>query len=313
MAMYSEFSYKSTNGETDIHVNKWTPEGEPIGILQIVHGVAEYGFRYDKFARFMAGKGFVVYADDHLGHGSSIIKDSPRLYFGEENGWFTVVSDLKKLTDLAKSENNCLPFIIFGHSMGSFLTRSYLIKYPNATDGAIICGTGHMPKLTILGGKIIANHYIKKLGKKGYSKLADDLAFGAYNKKFAPNRTPSDWVSLSEENVDSYLADQLCGGKTSLGLFSDLIVGMDFITSQKNINKMNKETPILFVSGEEDPVGDMGKGVKKAVSCFEKAGVKNVSLILYPKLRHEILNEECGENIMKDIYNWICSNIFIEN
>lgn len=306
MAIHSEFYFKSTNGETDIYVNKWVPEsGEIKGILQIVHGVAEYGFRYNKFAEFMCEKGFAVIADDHLGHGNSVIKDCPRLYFGEDDGWFTVVSDLEKLRTIAQKEFKGLPYFIFGHSMGSFLVRSLLIKYPKTVTGAIICGTGHMPKYVVVGGKIVAKHYIKSLGKKGFSKIADGLAFGAYNKRFSPTRTASDWVSLSEKNVDAYLADPLCGGNTSLGLFSDLLTGMKFITNQKNINKMDTSLPVLFISGEEDPVGDMGKGVKKAVSCFKKAGIRDVTLKLYPKLRHEILNEECGEEIMEDIWRWI--------
>ena len=306
MAIHEEFFFKSTNGETDIHVNKWVPEnGEIKGVLQIVHGVAEYGFRYNSFASFMCNKGFAVVADDHLGHGKSIIKDCPKLYFGEKDGWFTVVSDLEKLRSLTQEEFKGLPYFVFGHSMGSFLVRSLLIKYPKTVTGAIICGTGHMGKMTVIGGKAVAKHYIKKLGKKGFSKIADDLAFGAYNKKFAPNRTASDWVSLSEKNVDAYLSDPLCGGETSLGLFSDLLTGMEFITNQKNINKMDKSLPVLFISGEKDPVGDMGKGVKKAAQCFKKAGLKDVSVKLYPRLRHEILNEECGESIMEDVWKWI--------
>lgn len=305
MVQYAEYYFPSSDGQTQIHVNEWTPDGDIRGVVQIAHGVAEYGFRYDRFARFLCDHGFVVVADDHLGHGKSQIKDSPEVYFGEKDGWWHAVDDIEELRRLTKAKYPDKPYILFGHSMGSFLSRSHLIRHAGKLDGCIICGTGHPSVPVIMGGKLVANLEIKRLGKKGYSKMADNLAFGAYNKKFRPNRTSVDWLSKNKENVDAYIADPFCGANASLGLFRDMLDGLSYITKQNNIDTMNKNQPILFIAGEEDPVGDMGKGVKKAVECFKKAGVRDVQMKLYPTLRHEILNEKEYETVQADVLTWL--------
>ncbi len=306
MSVVSEGYFLSTDGKTKIHVNKWVPENRYIrGIIQIAHGVAEYGYRYQEFAEFLCKQGFVVVANDHLGHGNSVIKDKPRLYFGEENGWWNVVDDMEKLRCKTQEEYLGKPYFLFGHSMGSFLSRSYLIRYPGKLDGCILCGTGHPSGITIFGGKLVSKLETKRIGKEKFSPLADRLAFGSYNKKFAPNRTSADWVSASEENVDAYIKDPFCGGETTLGLFGDLLCGLKFITKQKNIEKMDKDQPVLFISGKNDPVGDMGKGVQKAYDCFKKAGLKDVKIKLYSGLRHEILNEQTKEEVYEDILQWL--------
>lgn len=305
MIEYAEYFFPSSDKETNIHVNTWKPDGEVRGVVQIVHGVAEYGFRYDRFARFLADHGFFVVADDHLGHGKSKKKDAPPLYFGEKDGWWYVVDDLLKIQEDTKAKYPDKPYILFGHSMGSFLSRSFLIRYPGKVDACILCGTGFPSAPVILGGKIVSGLEILRLGKKGYSKFADNLAFGAYNKKFAPNRTPVDWVSKSVENVDAYMADPMCGGNASLGLFRDMLTGLSYITKQKNIEKMNKEQPIFFIAGDQDPVGDMGEGVKKAAERFKQAGLRDVEMKLYKNLRHELLNEAEYEEVQNDILTWI--------
>ena len=309
MISYAEYQFPSSQGTAHIHVNTWKPDGEVRGVVQIVHGVAEYGFRYDRFARFLCDHGFYVVADDHLGHGLSKIPNAPPLYFGETDGWWKVVDDLKHVYDDAKAAYPDKPYILFGHSMGSFLSRSFLIRYPDAVDACVICGTGFPPKAVILGGKLVANAEIRRLGKKGYSKFADDMAFGAYNKRFAPNRTPVDWVSKSRENVDAYMADPLCGGKTSLGLFRDMLTGLSYITDQNNIEKMSKTQPIFLIAGDNDPVGDMGKGIVKTATQFRKAGLQDVTVKLYTDLRHEILNEAEYETVQQDILSWVNSKL----
>ena len=306
MITYSEGYFPSSNGETSIHFNKWIPEDENIrGVVQIAHGVAEYGRRYRDFAEFLCSNGYAVVANDHLGHGKSLIEDSPMVYLGEENGWWNVVDDVEKLRQITKEEFDDVPYFLFGHSMGSFIARSHLIRYKGKLDGCIICGTGFLSKPMITGGRIIADLEIRRLGKKGYSKIADKLAFGSYNKKFKPNRTEFDWLSLNEENVDTYIADPLCGGKTSLGLFKDMLGGLSYINNYKNIENMDKKQPVLFISGENDPVGDMGKGVKKAYRAFKDAGLSDVEMKLYKDLRHEILNEREHEEVYGDVLMWL--------
>ncbi len=310
MAITSEYFFPSSDGKTLIHVNQWTPAGRDIvGVVQIAHGVAEYGARYEPFARFLCANSFVVVANDHLGHGQSLIENAPMVYFGEEDGWRHVVDDIEELRRRTAKAFPDKPYFLFGHSMGSFLSRTHLIRYPGVLSGCVLCGTGHQSAPVIAGGKLVADREIKRLGKKAYSAMADDLAFGAYNKAFAPTRTRFDWVSANEANVDAYIADPLCGGDTSLGLFRDMLDGLACITKQSNINKMDKDLPVFFIAGDRDPVGGMGKGVQKACACFRKAGLKDVSIKLYHGLRHEILNEASRQYVYKDVLDWLTARI----
>ncbi len=306
MVIASEFYFPSSDGRTLIHVNQWTPLGGPVaGVVQIAHGVAEYGARYEPFARFLCGHGFAVVANDHLGHGKSLVEDCPMVYFGDENGWRHAVEDMEELRRRTAKVFPGVPYFLFGHSMGSFLSRTHLIRYPGRLDGCVLCGTGHMSPALIAGGKLIADWEIKRLGRKAYSAKADQLAFGAYNKPFAPNRTRFDWISASEANVDAYIADPLCGGDTTLGLFRDMLGGLGIITKQANIERMDKDLPVLFIAGDQDPVGEMGKGVRRAYQAFRKAGVRDVSIKLYHGLRHEILNEASRRYVYQDVLDWL--------
>lgn len=306
MVIASEFYFPSSDGRTLIHVNQWTPLGGPIaGVVQIAHGVAEYGARYEPFARFLCGHGFAVVANDHLGHGKSLVEDCPMVYFGDENGWRHAVEDMEELRRRTAKVFPGVPYFLFGHSMGSFLSRTHLIRYPGRLDGCVLCGTGHMSPALIAGGKLIAGREIRRLGRKAYSAKADQLAFGAYNKPFAPNRTRFDWISASEANVDAYIADPLCGGDTTLGLFRDMLGGLGIITKQANIERMDKDLPVLFIAGDQDPVGEMGKGVRRAYQAFRKAGVGDVSIKLYHGLRHEILNEASRRYVYQDVLDWL--------
>ena len=301
MSITSEFYFPSSDGKTLIHVNQWTPTDRKIvGVVQIAHGVAEYGARYEPFAQYLCSHGFVVVANDHLGHGKSLIAGKPMVYFGD---------DIETLRAKVAKVFPDVPYFLFGHSMGSFLSRTHLIRYPGKLDGCILCGTGHQPAAVIAGGKLIADREIRRLGKHAFSVKADNLAFGAYNKAFAPNRTPFDWISASTANVDAYIADPLCGGNTTLGLFRDMLDGLTFITKQSNINQMDKELPVFFIAGDQDPVGDMGKGVRKAHDCFKKAGIRDLNIKLYHGLRHEILNEASRQYVYRDVLDWLEARI----
>ena len=306
MEIVSEFYFPSSDGKTLIHVNQWTPvPGEVRGVVQIAHGVAEYGKRYEPFARFLCAHGFAVVANDHLGHGQSQIEGRPMVYLGDKDGWQHVVDDIETLRRRTAKTFLDKPYFLFGHSMGSFLSRTHLIRYPGVLDGCVLCGTGHMSPAMIAGGKLIADREIRRLGKAAFSVRADDLAFGTYNRAFAPARTKFDWVSASEANVDAYIADPLCGGDATLGLFRDMLEGLGYLTRQSNINKMDRELPVFFIAGDQDPVGDMGRGVQKARDCFRKAGLTDVQMKLYHGLRHEILNEATHQYVYQDVLDWL--------
>lgn len=310
MAIVSEFFFPSSDGKTLIHVNQWTPvDREIVGVVQIAHGVAEYGARYAPFAQFLCRHGFVVAANDHLGHGQSLIEGRPMVYLGDKDGWRNAVDDMEELRRRTAKVFAGKPYFLFGHSMGSFLSRTHLIRYPGRLAGCVLCGTGHQPAAMIAGGKLVAGHEIKRLGKAAFSVKADNLAFGAYNKAFSPTRTRFDWISANEANVDAYIADPLCGGDTTLGLFRDMLDGLTIITKQSNINQMDKNLPVFFIAGDQDPVGDMGRGVRKAYGCFKKAGLQDVSIKLYHGLRHEILNEASNQYVYKDVLDWLEARI----
>ena len=310
MSVTSEFFFPSSDGKTLIHVNQWTPLSRPIrGIVQISHGVAEYGERYAPFARFLCRQGFLVAANDHLGHGLSVAEGQPRIYFGERDGWQHVVDDVAILQQRLAAQYPQLPYFMFGHSMGSFILRTFLIRYPGRVRGAVICGTGHQSPLLISGGLAIANREIKKLGSAAVSPVADKLAFGAYNKVFAPVRTKFDWISVNTDNVDRYLADPMCGEDVTLGLFRDMLTGIRFLTKPSNLAQMDKDTAVFFIAGDQDPVGDMGKGVERAYHSFEKAGIKDVSCKLYHGLRHEILNEKSSRFVYQDVLDWLNAHL----
>ena len=305
MANRKEFYFPSSDGVTQIHAVEWLPEGDVRGVYQIAHGVAEYALRYEPFAEFLTEHGFAVVANDHIGHGLSVAEGAARLWFGEKDGWTHVVDDMYALRNLTAQKYPGLPYFLMGHSMGSFLTRTYLIRYPGTVSAAIVMGTGQQPGYIVAGGKMAAKFFGKKCGFNQFNATVDNLAFGSYNKPFEPKRTEFDWLSANSENVDAYIADPLCGGETTVGLFRDMLGGIGFIAKPANLAKMNMDTPVFFVSGAMDPVGDLGKGTTKAYESFRKAGVKDVTLKLYPGLRHEILNEKEAAQVRADILAWV--------
>ena len=307
MSVFSDFTFPSSTGKNTIHVRRWDPEGEARGIVQIAHGIAEHIGRYDDFMEFLADNGFVVVGNDHLGHGKSVTDPADRGFFAEEDGWNKAVDDMNILHDIMREEYPGLPYIFFGHSMGSFLTRTYMIRYPDSPDLAILCGTGHQHKATVASGLAVAEVSARTAGARKPGKALNDIAFGGYNKR-TDNRTPYDWISSIHEEVDKYAADENCGFIATVGLFRDMMTGIAFITDQANIGKMNRNLPVLLIAGWDDPVGEYGKGVKRAFTAFCRAGMKNVHIKLYPGARHELLHDVCRDEVCADILAWIARN-----
>ena len=307
MTNMSEFTFLSTDGKTQLHGMRWEPEGRSVrAVLQICHGVAEHIARYDAFARYLNELGIAVVGHDHLGHGRSLPEGGTPVYFGEGSTWHTVVDDIYVLHQRIRLWYPDVPLCIMGHSMGSFLTRTYLIRYPGTVKAAIIMGTGWQPKAVVAGGLAVARATAAVVGESGTSDLVTQLAFGAYNKQFAPNRTSCDWLSADTDNVDAYMADPLCGADATVGLFRQMLHGIAFNQNPKNLARMDSSLPVLLISGDRDPVGDMGKGVRRTADAFRKAGLSDVTLKLYPGLRHEILNEgPMRQTVYEDIWHWL--------
>ena len=300
-----DFYFPSTNGKNKILARICTPDKPPKAVVQIAHGIAEHISRYDPFMFFLAENGYVAVGNDHLGHGLSAENEDGLGIFDTQNGWTYAVDDMKALRDQVRQEFHDIPYIFFGHSMGSFLTRTYLIRYPDQYDAAILSGTGQQSPALINAGFFAANLLTLLRGPGADGKLLNDMAFGSYCKKIDNPRTPFDWLSTNEENVDRYIADPLCGFVAKCSMYRDMMGGLKFLTKQSNIDKMNKDAPIYFMSGAEDPVGDYGAGVEKAYRAFCDAGLHDVTMKLYPGGRHEMLNETNREEVMQDIMAWL--------
>ena len=300
-----DFYFPSTNGKNKILARICTPDKPPKAVVQIAHGIAEHISRYDPFMFFLAENGYVAAGNDHLGHGLSAENEDGLGIFDTQNGWTYAVDDMKALRDQVRQEFHDIPYIFFGHSMGSFLTRTYLIRYPDQYDAAILSGTGQQSPALINAGFFAANLLTLLRGPGADGKLLNDMAFGSYCKKIDNPRTPFDWLSTNEENVDRYIADPLCGFVAKCSMYRDMMGGLKFLTKQSNIDKMNKDAPIYFMSGAEDPVGDYGAGVEKAYRAFCDAGLHDVTMKLYPGGRHEMLNETNREEVMQDILAWL--------
>ena len=301
--MRTDFFFKSGSGAR-LHGCRWTPDSQVRAVLQIVHGIAEYVERYDGFANFLNRQGILVVAEDHMGHGKSISQECPRGYFA--GGWQTAVDDTYRLTRDTMAEFRDVPFILFGHSMGSFMARTILAKYPDSgITAAVICGTGWQPAPVLAAGKAACALVCRAKGERAPSPLLQAMAFGTYNRKVEHPRTPYDWISRDNSVVNAYKADPLCGFTPTAGLMRDMMEGIAYIQREENLAKMGKALPVLFIAGGDDPVGSYGAGVRTAAEAFRKAGMERVDVRIYPLCRHELLNEINREEIMDDVSRWI--------
>ena len=303
-----EFYYPS-KGEGQIHACRWAPEGPVRAVVQFVHGLSEYVSRYDGFARYLNEHGLVMVGEDHMGHGKSVGENGTLGYFA--GGWDAAVADVHTLYERTRKDFPGVPYFLMGHSMGSFLVRSFLIRYPNSSlRGAVVMATGWAPEAVLRSGKAIISTLIRTQGETAVSNKVQDLVFGTLSKPFCPPEGPMAWVCSNEEVLESFLNDPLCGFPPTNGLVRDMIDGLRMNQSRRNLDRMIKTLPVLFVSGAEDPLGDMGKGVEKTRAAFEKAGMLRTGIRLYPKMRHGILGETGREQVCADLLAWMLEQLF---
>lgn len=305
--MRTDIWYDS-HGAGRIHACRWTPEGEVKAVLQIVHGIAEFVERYDGFANYLTGLGFVVVAEDHMGHGQSINGDGIRGYF--HGGWFTAIEDTMQLMNDTMVAYSGVPYVLFGHSMGSFMARTILCKYPDSgISAAVICGTGWQPTFALPALIKVVESICKMTGETNPNEKLQGMVFGSYNKKVEHPRTAYDWLTRDNKIVDAYIAHPLCGFTASCGLLRDMMKGFLYIQNPDNLARMRKDLPVFFIAGGDDPVGNYGKGVHQTADAFRKVGMTDVSVRVYPLCRHEILNEINKEEIYEDVAQWIRDKI----
>ncbi|MBS6508905.1 MAG: alpha/beta hydrolase [Paraclostridium bifermentans] len=310
----SNFTFKGEE-DTDIYVYKYEPiEKENInGIVQISHGMSEEGGRYKKFANYLTNNGYIVYINDHRGHGKSAENINRIGILAEKDGIHCIVKDLNKLTKIIKTENNGLPIFLFSHSMGSFAAQKYIIDFSEDIDGVILSGTNGLHGIEVDLGFLVAKVMSKIQGREKKAYLIDKLAFGGFNKKFKPNKSEFDWLSRDFKEVEKYIENEYCGVVFSNGYFYDLFKLFKEIRNINNFKKINSKLPIYIFAGDKDPVGKFGKGVTKLYENYKKVGIENVEFKLYSGGRHEMLNEINKDEVINDTINWIKQNNKLTN
>ncbi len=308
----TEFEFLSADKKTKVHAVKWAPDaGEWTAVLQITHGMLEYIERYEEFAKFLTDRGFLVVGHDHLGHGESVLSEKEYGFFAEEKPSDTLVLDMHSLRRLVQKENKEKPYFMLGHSMGSYLLRKYITRYAKGLDGAVIVGTGNMPDGLMKLGMCICSVLGWKYGWHYRSRLVKSLSFLGPYRKFdvTGKRIADNWLTRDLEIAQRFYEDFKCSFDFTVNGYYGLMEAVYYDSQLKYIRRIPKTLPLFLVSGDDDPVGNMGKGVKKVYRQYKEAGISDVRLRLYPGARHEILNEINRNLVFEEIYRWILKRI----
>lgn len=285
----------------------WLPDNdEPIkGVVQLCHGMCEYTERYAPLAGWLCQRGYAVCGNDHIGHKNTAILSAQRLgYFGGVGSWPHLIEDVELLRKLLEPRFPGVPWILLGHSMGSFIARLYAEKYAGHLAGLILSGTGGSNPM-LAAGKAMARSSVAFKGPMYMSAAVDNMVSGSFMKGISGARTQSDWLSHDTEMVNKHVGDIYCSFKFTASAYHDLFAIMERSNRREWFTKIPKELPILIFSGDEDPVGDFGKGPTQVTNRLKRAGVKNVQLHIYPGGRHEMLNELNRDEVYEEIYGWI--------
>lgn len=306
-------SFPSADGSTAIHACLWRTavEGDvqaaprPRALIQIVHGMQEHIGRYDGFARFLVSQGFAVCAEDHIGHGGSAASAADLGHMGADAKEH-LVADVQALRTLALAKvGEDTPYVVFGHSMGSFIARAFLARHGRGVRAAVICGTGNMPVAVSRMGNLLARAVATVRGRDFRSPFLESIVIGGFGRAIPGAQTPLDWLSTDPAVVRAFQDDPLAGAPFSAAAYAALTDLTAETSSPKSIRRIPKDLPVLFVAGAEDPVGGRGRAVRKAARLFERVGIKDVTCIVYEGMRHEILNEPEHMQVYRDVVFWI--------
>lgn len=300
--------FYESRGAGRIHGCRWEPDGEPKGVVQIVHGIAEHIERFTPFVQYLNQCGYVVVAEDHMGHGRSIGHGGVQGYF--HGGWFAAIEDTRQLLRYTMKKYPDLPYILLGVSMGSFMVRTLIAKYPDSgISAAILCGTAWQPPKMLSAARSLATLICKASDEKQPNEMLQKMMFGSYNRRVENPRSPNDWLCRDRKIVEAYDDDPLCGFPPSAGLVRDMMEGFRYIQDPARLGNMRKDLPVFFIAGCEDPVGGYGSGVEACVKAFREAGMTRVACKLYPDDRHDVLNELDKLMVWSDVTNWIDSAV----
>jgi alpha-beta hydrolase superfamily lysophospholipase len=292
-----------------VQAYSWFPQNKPVAILQIAHGMQEHACRYDHFAMWLNEHGIAVYANDHIGHGLSAKTEAELSHFPRKDDWQRSMDFLHTLMQKIKTDHPGVPVFLLGHSMGSVLAQSYMIRYGNESDGFILSGAIRQPVFMANIGQFIATVLAGIFGPADRSRITVFLGYGQYNNHFKPNRTKCDWLCSNDSVVDEYIASPLCGIPLTNRFYQNFFYGFRFIARHSNLKKIPAGKPVFIIAGKDDPAGIFGKAPLKIKQLLSKYARANVDLKLYPRLRHEILNEKTREEVYNDVLRWITQNI----
>ena len=300
-------SFISSDEITPIHVVQWIPDDKPKAVVQLIHGMVEHIERYDDFAKFLCSKGFLVVGHDHLGHGQSVLSVEDWGYITDNSPARALVRDIHHLRVLTQKRYPDIPYFILGHSMGSYLLRRYLTHKGQGLSGAIIEGTGSESDTKIRVGLTLVRALARSKGWHYRTDSLQEMTFNSAYKGYDLTLTDTEnsWICSDPEIVQKYIDDASCGFTFTTSGFEALLSTVLFVNQKKNIERIPKELPLYIISGEKDPVGNLGKGVKNVYHQYVKAGITDVECKLYPDARHELHNEPIKDEVYADILGWI--------
>ncbi|ONI40513.1 hypothetical protein AN639_00010 [Candidatus Epulonipiscium fishelsonii] len=285
---------------------KWEMENTDVkGVVHIVHGAFEHAKRYDHFARFLASRGYIVFAHNQRGHGEHTRKVGKLVDFGEGEGFLNLVRDVLAINKYIRKEYPKQKLTLLGHSMGSFVARYFAINYSELIDKLILVGTGYATPLTV-NTIISLSSIFQKVGysKKG-NKFLEAIVFGQFNLPFLSEKDILSWLTSSAEEREKNRRESLGPKIFTTNAFKELFKGVKYISEPNNILKTRKNLPVYIISGEQDTVGQYGKGVRKVYQLFKEADILDVEMKIYKNMRHEILNEQRKHLVYRDVLKWI--------
>ncbi|GAB48237.1 alpha/beta hydrolase [Mobilicoccus pelagius] len=297
----------TTPDGVDVAVRTALPQGDPRGIVHVLHGMAEHARRYDRLAGELAAAGYVVVAHDHRGHGHTSPESLGHL--ADSGGWSLLVEDARGLGAAARAEHPGIPYVLLGHSMGSLVARTLVLDHSEDVDGLVLLGTAADPgALTRLGGLGLARLLTRVQGPRRPSRIMDRLTFGSFNAPFE-GRTRFDWISADPDAVDDYVADPLCGFVCSNRFFVDLLTGTGEVNDRRRVAGIRPGLPVLLASGDQDPVGDRGAGVSDTAAAYRRVGLRDVTIRLYPGARHDLLAGAEHEELVAELLAWLDTHV----
>ena len=305
----SEFTFNSCTAKNKIFTRLYEPDTPPVAVLQIAHGMAEHSALYKPFCEYMAQRGMVVAVNDHLGHGRSVASGALYGHFGDRGGLYNVVEDVRNLQSILREKYPDLPYFLMGHSMGSFVAREFAAAYGASLTAAVFMGTSAgIPEGVWRAERAYLEMLKKSKGPRAKLPYLAQIVTGPYNRKFKPNRTDFDWVTSKEEEVDRFVNDPLCGFPLTVQGYIDLGALLHAVNTDEWYRRLPKKLPVYLISGENDPVGGMGKGVRKIEKKLRETG-HDVTMTLYPHVRHALVTEVNADRVFEDVYAFLAAHL----